>query len=324
MSLDDYLKDIARVPLLTGDEEIVLGNRVQDMIKILRENGLSESISLNNFVSFTKDLRPEQRRVVEKGLKARDRMISANMRLVAAVANKARSMCAHLSIEDLMQEGAIGLARAVEKFEPQKGYKFSTYAYWWIRQGITRAWENQENTIRIPGNIQKAARLIEKTRVSLSKTLNREPTIPQIAEEMGEKPERIKRIILQRVKVFSFDRDSCGLSHDVFPGRDTFMDFLKYNCFATLAQEEESESIKEIRRIENIAMTIVNALPEQDQRLIRQRYGIGERQLTIKEIAEKSGVSQRRIKDKCNEVMSGVVFTAKVFAPEAFAKAKLS
>ena len=319
MSLDNYLKDIARAPLLTEDEEIVLGSRVQSMMKILRENGLSEDISRNNFASFAKNLQPKEKQVVEKGIKARDRMISANMRLVATVANKMRSMCTHLSAEDLMQEGAIGLARAAEKFDPAKGYKFSTYAYWWIRQGITRAWENQENTIRLPGGIQKTARLIEKVRADLSKRLNREPTISQIAEEMDKKPEQIKRIISQNIAVISFDRGfdfETGLSISL-------LDFLGY-CHTSPAQEEESESMEEVCRMENLATTIINALPRQDQQLIKQRHGIDERRLTVKEIAEKSGVSQRRIKDRYEEVMGRVRFTAKVFAPESFVKAKLS
>lgn len=319
MSLDNYLKDIGRVPLLTEDEEIVLGNRVQNMIKILRENNLSEDISQNNFASFVKNLQTREKQVVEKGLKARDRLISANMRLVAAVANKARSMCSHLLIEDLMQEGAIGLARAAEKFDPARGYKFSTYAYWWIRQGITRAWENQENTIRLPGCIQKMARLIERARADLSKTLNREPTILQIAEKMGEKPERIKKIILQNITVISLDRD---FDFETGPSV-SLLDILGY-CHTSLVQEEEPGSMEEPCRMGDLATTIVNALPGQDQQLIKQRHGMGERQLTVKEIAEKNGVSQRRIKDRYEEILGRMRFTAKVFAPEVFTKAKLS
>ena len=161
MSLDDYIADIIRVPMLTCEEEIILGTQVQKMMQVLRENQISEQISQQILLDSVDKFSKEGARAIKSGLRARDRMISANMRLVVAIAKKAKTTQIHLSTQDLIQEGAIGLARAVEKFEPGRGYKFSTYAYWWIRQGVVRATEYQEKAIRLPSNVQKTIRQIK-------------------------------------------------------------------------------------------------------------------------------------------------------------------
>lgn len=305
MSLDDYLRDIARVPMLTCDEEIMLGNKVQDMIKVLRDNGLDEQILRDNIAGSIENLQPEARLTIKRGLKARDRIISANMRLVVAVVRRVKTAQIHMSTQDLMQEGAIGLARAAEKFEPGRGYKFSTYAYWWIRQGIVRAGEYQEKTIRVPANVQKAAKQIADTKARLSAELGKEPTILQIASEMKEKPERIKRILLLDVAAISLD---CGAES----GGDqaSLLDAISFG------QEKESEDQEESSvRIEFVTK-IIDALPDEDRELIKQKYGIGVDPLTIKEIAIANEASQRSVKEKHERIVSKIRVVARMFAPE--------
>ena len=305
MSLDDYLRDIARVPMLTCDEEIMLGNKVQDMIKVLKDNGLDEQILRNNIVNSMENLQPREKLTIKRGLKARDRMISANMRLVVAVVKRVKTTQVHMSVQDLMQEGAIGLARAAEKFEPGRGYKFSTYAYWWIRQGIVRAGEYQEKAIRVPANVQKTAKQIADTKARLSAKLGREPTILQIASEMEEKPERIKRILLLDVAAISLD---CNFES----GGDqaSLLDLI------SSSQEGRPEDQEESSIRTKFAMKLVDALPDEDRQLIRQRYGIGADPLTIKEIAIANKTSQQSVKQKHQKIVNKIRVVARMFAPE--------
>ena len=283
----------------------MLGNKVQDMIKVLRDNGLDEQILRDNIAGSIKNLQPEARLTIKRGLKARDRIISANMRLVVAVVRRVKTAQVHMSTQDLMQEGAIGLARAAEKFEPGRGYKFSTYAYWWIRQGIVRAGEYQEKTIRVPANVQKAAKQIADTKARLSAELGKEPTILQIASEMKEKPERIKRILLLDVAAISLD---CGAES----GGDqaSLLDAISFG------QEKESEDQEASSvRIEFVTK-IIDALPDEDRKLIKQKYGIGADPLTIKEIAIANEASQRSVKEKHERIVSKIRVVARMFAPE--------
>ena len=305
MSLDDYLRDITRVPMLTCDEEIMLGNKVQEMIKVLRDNGLDEQILRDNVTSSLKSLQPEARLAIKRGLKARDRMISANMRLVVAVVKRVKTTQVHMSTQDLMQEGAIGLARAAEKFEPGRGYKFSTYAYWWIRQGIARASEHQEKAIRVPANVQKAAKQIAETRAKLSAKLGKEPTILQIASEMEEKPERIKKILLLDVAAFSLD---CGSESG--SDQTSLLDLVSSG-----QGEEPEDQENSLIRVEFVTK-LVSALPSEDQELIRQRYGIGTDSLTVKEMAAASKTSRQSIRQRHQEIMEKIRLVARVFAPE--------
>jgi RNA polymerase primary sigma factor len=307
MSLDDYLRDITRVPMLTCDEEIMLGNKVQNMIKVLRDNGLGEQILRNNIAASTESLQPEEKLAIKRGLKARDRMISANMRLVAAVVRRVETAQVHMSTQDLMQEGAIGLARAAEKFEPGRGYKFSTYAYWWIRQGIVRAGEHQEKTIRVPANVQKAVKQITETKANLSARLGKEPTILQIASEMKEDPERVKKILLLDVAAISLD---CGFESG--SDQSSLLDVMFFDQGEDPEDQEES-----LIRVE-FATKLIDALPSEDRDLIRQRYGIGTDPLTIKEIAIANETSQRSIKEKHEKIVSKIKVVAKIFAPENF------
>ncbi len=303
MSLDDYLRDIARVPMLTCDEEIILGNKVREMIKALRDNGLNEQILRGNILGSMESLQPEARQIVKRGLKARDRMVSANMRLVVAVAKRMKTGQVSMSIQDLIQEGAIGLARAAEKFEPGRGYKFSTYAYWWIRQAVARATEYQEKAIRIPANVQKTAKQVAEVQARLSAKLGKKPTILEIAGEMNEKPERIEKVLLLNVTVVSLD---------LAPESGADQAFLLDTV--SRSYEEDAKESEELSIRGGFAMKLVSALPKEDQELIEKRYGIGMEPMTIKEIAEASGVSQQSVKQRHQKILNKIKLVANIFA----------
>lgn len=307
MSLDDHLRDIARAPMLTCDEEIMLGNSVQEMIKTLEENGFDGQILQSNITVFIEKLEPSAKRIVRRGLKARDRMISANMKLVVAIVGRVKTTQIHMSTQDLIQEGAIGLARATEKFEPGRGYKFSTYAYWWIRQGIARASEHQEKAIRIPASVQRAARQIAEIKTKLSTKLGKEPTVLEIAAEMEEKPERIEKILLLDVAAVSLDWGS-----DSGSDQTSLLEMIPANQGESSNEKEDA-----MARVE-FATTLVNALPDEERELIKQKYGIGTNPMTIKEIAMANKVSQQSIKQKYQKIVDKIKPVAKMFAPSDF------
>ena len=168
-SIGHYLSSIGRVPLLTPAEEIELAHHVQHMKKLLK---IPET-----------DRTQRNLYQIKIGKRARDRMMAANLRLVVSVAKKYQNQ--GLELLDLVQEGAIGLERAVDKFDPAMGYKFSTYAYWWIRQGMTRAIDNSARTIRLPIHISEKLSKMRRVSRELSHKFGRQPTRLEMASEMG-------------------------------------------------------------------------------------------------------------------------------------------
>lgn len=303
MSFEEYIADIIRVPMLTCDEEIILGTHIQEMMQVLRANGLEEQISQDNLKESTKKLQPKDRQAIKKGLKARNRMIAANMRLVATVARKIKTSQTHLTLQDMIQEGAIGLARAAEKFEPGRGYKFSTYAYWWIRQGIVRAKETQERAVRIPSNVQKTARQIREAKEKLSTQSGKNPTVAQIAEEIGEDPEKVKKTVLLDIAVISLDSK---VNH----GGDqvSLMELIPAGAPESTAEDGDNSA-----RIDFLLM-LISALNPDEQELIKQKYGIGCQVVSAKEIAEANGVSEQTIRQKQQKITNKIRYVAGAFS----------
>lgn len=302
MSLDDHLEDIARAPMLTCDEEIILGNQIQKMIQVMKKNNIEEPVSNENLSDkVIKNLELEDRKIIKRGLKARSRMILANMKLVVAVARKTKTSQVHLSIQDLIQEGAIGLARAVEKFEPGRGYKFSTYAYWWIKQGMIRATEYQEKAIRVPSNVQKLDKQISDAKYKLLFKLGREPTIFEISNEVGESVEKVKKTIAVSMSIVSLDRmvnqdNSSAALVDLVPAAN-----------AEGIEEAESNAANF-----DLILILISALSDEEQDLIKQRYGIGCKPCSVKEIAEMNGLSEQAIRQKQQKIGQKIRYAAKV------------
>ena len=180
-----YLRDIGRVPLLSHEQEITLGRQVQDLMVLENieselESDLGEKPDINAFAERAGISSFQLKKKLKSGRRAKERMVSANLRLVVSVAKKYTKR--NMELLDLIQEGTIGLVRGVEKFDPTRGYKFSTYAYWWIRQGITRAIAEKSRSIRLPIHITEMLNKLKKGQRELSQELSRTPTIKELSE----------------------------------------------------------------------------------------------------------------------------------------------
>lgn len=191
-NVKDYLNSIAKYPLLTAQQEIQLGRRVAKWQELK---------------NLERKLTPTEQRELRSGERARQRFIQSNLQLVVHVARKYdKRSNKSLELMDLIQEGNIGLARAVELFDPSRGYKFSTYAYWWIRQGITRALIQSDAMIRLPTSLHETLYKLGRTVQNLSHELGRSPTINEIAKAMALEPEQLSYLMKQSYCVTSLDQ----------------------------------------------------------------------------------------------------------------------
>ncbi len=206
--VDAYLKEIGRVPLLEADEEIVLAKQVQRMMSVLEKKEELEKetqIILDNqeWAKAVELSEKELKQVLYQGKRAKDQMIRSNLRLVVSIAKKYLNR--NLELLDLIQEGSLGLERAVEKFEYSKGYKFSTYAYWWIRQAMTRAISNQARTIRLPIHVTEKLNKIKKAQRELALKLGRTATTAEVAKEMDITSDEVRDYITRAREPISLD-----------------------------------------------------------------------------------------------------------------------
>ena len=269
-SLDDpvrmYLREIGRVPLLTGEEEVKLARRM--------ERGKDEQL---------KPVTSRDYRIIEDGEEAQRRLTEANLRLVVSVAKKyiGRGM----SLLDLIQEGNIGLIRAVEKFDYTKGYKFSTYATWWIRQAITRAIADQARTIRIPVHmVETINRLIRISR-RLLQDLGREPTSEEIAEQMEISPEKVREIIKVSQEPVSLETP-IGEEDDSHLG-----DFIEDHTALAPADAASHQLLKE--QVEDV----LDSLTERERKVLQLRFGLDDgRSRTLEEVGKEFHVTRERIR----------------------------
>jgi len=267
-SLDDpvrmYLREIGRVPLLTAEEEVRLAQRI--------ERGKVERLRPN-----------PNRRYIEDGEEAQRRLTEANLRLVVSVAKKyiGRGM----SLLDLIQEGNIGLIRAVEKFDYTKGYKFSTYATWWIRQAITRAIADQARTIRIPVHmVETINRLIRISR-RLLQDLGREPTSEEIAEQMDITAEKVREIIKVSQEPVSLETP-IGEEDDSHLG-----DFIEDHTALAPADAASHQLLKE--QVEDV----LDSLTERERKVLQLRFGLDDgRARTLEEVGKEFHVTRERIR----------------------------
>lgn len=261
-----YLRDIGRVPLLEKDEEIILGRRVQKLMKIedkrkeledLFGRKVDEAELAGSFDSDRKTLIRE----IKAGQKAKDKMVIANLRLVVSVAKKYTKR--NMELLDIIQEGTIGLVRGVEKFDPGRGYKFSTYAYWWIRQGITRAIAEKSRAIRLPIHVTENLNKLKKAQRELSQLNGYMPSVYQLSEALELSENEIKDLMCKA-------KQPTSLEIKIGENKDTsLIDLL----------EDETQRPDEILTascIKQDMRELIKTLPEMQAAVISMRYGIGD------------------------------------------------
>ncbi len=282
-----YLHEIGRVPLLTHEQEICYGKQVQQMMLL---QGVKQSLTqtLNRpptkteWASESKLTEVELDRMLRRGLQAKQKMIAANLRLVVAIAKKYQKR--NLEFLDLIQEGSLGLERGVEKFDPTRGYKFSTYAYWWIRQAITRAIAQQGRSIRLPIHITEKLNKIKKTQRELSQILGRSATSAEIAAALELEPAQIRDYL-------NISRQPISLDVRVGDRQDTELSELLEDGGISPERYTAQESLRQ-----ELQATLTE-LTAQQREVISLRFGLeGGTELSLAKVGEILNLSRERVR----------------------------
>ena len=246
-----YLREIGKIPLLSAEEEMDLA-----------------------------------RRIVEGDKKAKDKMAEANMRLVVSIAKRYSGR--GLDFLDLIQEGNTGLLRAVEKFDPDKGFKFSTYATWWIRQAITRAIADQARTIRIPVHMVETINKLLRTQRRMTQELNREPTIEELSKELDMEPEKIEYVIKIKQDISSLD---ASVGRDGEDDESALQDFIVDEDTVSPEDSATSQLLKEQ------VQDMLSSLSDREQKIVRMRFGLDNgKNHTLEEVGQEFAVTRERIR----------------------------
>ncbi|MCD8366206.1 MAG: RNA polymerase sigma factor RpoD [Clostridiales bacterium] len=290
VSLEDpvrmYLKEIGKVPLLTAEEEISLakemeeGNVAAEKVEILKER--LETAADEEKAEIEEEIRV-QNGIVENGADAKKRLAEANLRLVVSIAK--RYVGRGMLFLDLIQEGNLGLIKAVEKFDYRKGYKFSTYATWWIRQAITRAIADQARTIRIPVHMVETINKLIRVSRQLLQELGREPTPEEIAEEMNMPVERVREIL-------KISQEPVSLETPIGEEEDSHLgDFIQDDNVPVPADAAAFTLLKEQ------LVEVLGTLTEREQKVLRLRFGLDDgRARTLEEVGKEFNVTRERIR----------------------------
>ncbi len=275
-----YLKEIGKVPLLTAAEEIDLAMKIEAGVEAMAQLDASEE---EGGVPLERRERRRLSRIEQVGLDAKQQLIEANLRLVVSIAK--RYVGRGMLFLDLIQEGNLGLIRAVEKFDYTKGFKFSTYATWWIRQAITRAIADQARTIRIPVHMVETINKLVRIQRQLLQSLGREPTPEEIAEEMGLTPERVREI--QKIS-----QEPVSLETPIGEEEDSQLgDFIEDDA-AVVPPDAASFSMLQ----EQLAKTL-EGLAERERKVITLRFGLEDgHPRTLEEVGREFGVTRERIR----------------------------
>ena len=292
-----YLRDIGRVPLLSHEQEITLGRQVQDLMVLENlecqlQSDLGEKPDIELFAKKAEISTNQLIKKLKSGRRAKERMVAANLRLVVSVAKKYTKR--NMELLDLIQEGTIGLVRGVEKFDPARGYKFSTYAYWWIRQGITRAIAEKSRSIRLPIHITEILNKLKKGQRELSQELSRTPTIKELSEYV-ELPENDVKDLMSRAG------QPVSLETKIGDGEDTILLDLLSNEIDMPSEQIESDCMK------GDLETLLEQLPELQNRVLRMRYGMdGDDPMSLTGIGRVLGISRDRVRNLERDGLRGL------------------
>jgi RNA polymerase primary sigma factor len=269
-----YLNLIGQVRLLRADEEVDLSKRV--------EAGL-EATSMLTSVEHLPEQAAVLRSIARQGVAAKQRLVESNLRLVVSIAKRYQHRGMHLL--DLVQEGNLGLIRAVEKFDHRRGYRFSTYAMWWIRQAISRALADQARTIRVPAHVRDAMNRLFSVQRAMVQGLGREPTDAELAKELGIEVERVREIQTLSQEPVSLEaplrQEEDASLGDFIPDDDAVM---PVDAVSGTMLREQLE-------------TVLHELTDREQEVIRLRFGMtGERPSTLEEVGQAFGVTRERVR----------------------------
>jgi RNA polymerase primary sigma factor len=277
-----YLREIGRVPLLTAQGEVSLAIRIKAGAEA------SERLADIEAAGTPEKLPPAERQRLQDdaddGDAAKSSLIQANLRLVVSIAK--RYVGRGMQLLDLVQEGNMGLMRAVEKFDHTKGFKFSTYATWWIRQAITRSIADQARTIRIPVHMVESINKVHRVQRQIVQELEREPTVEELAERVGLTPERVREI--QRISLDPLSLDSpVGEEDDSFLG-----DFIKDD------DADEPLDVATRQMLQDAVNEVLDELNEREREVVRMRFGLGDNTeaRTLEEVGREFGVTRERIR----------------------------
>ncbi len=276
-----YLREIGRVPLLTGPEEVALAQQIEAGLHASEHLAVLEASGELAGLAFTERRRLD--RVIRKGERAKSELTQANLRLVVSIAKRYAGR--GMQLLDLIQEGNLGLMRAVEKFDYTKGFKFSTYATWWIRQAITRAIADQARTIRIPVHMVESINKVHRVQRQMTQEMEREPTIEEVAEKVDMTPGRVREIM-------RISQDPLSLDSPVGEEDDSNL--------ADFIEDQQAEAPAEMAAKMMLNSAVEEALGELSDRekaVVRMRFGLEDGQArTLEEVGREFGVTRERIR----------------------------
>ena len=274
-----YLKEIGKVPLLTASEEVVLARCVEQGLQATDRLAQceEESALVNDRARISDD-----ERLRREGLAAKRVLVEANLRLVVSIAKRYRNR--GMAFLDIIQEGNLGLMRAVDKFDYTKGFKFSTYATWWIRQAITRAIADQARTIRIPVHMVDTINKVMRTQRQLLQDLGREPTVEEVALRVEMTPDRVREIVRVSQETVSLEQP---MGEDDFSLSDLIEDVAAVAPSEAAARALLNEAVNEA----------LSELSERERKVVRLRFGLDDGQMrTLEEVGREFGVTRERIR----------------------------
>lgn len=290
-----YLKSIGRVPLLSHEEEINLGKQVKAMmtwqdLRLALAKDLGRDPTWEQWAEQAELSIVELKRVLHEGERAKAKMIQANLRLVVSIAKKYTDR--GLDLLDLVQEGSIGLSRGVEKFDPHKGYRFSTYAYWWIRQAMTRAIAEKSRVVRLPIHITETLNKIKKAQRKITQTLGRTATTEEIAEHLGITPQQVRDCLQHARKTLS-------LEVRVGDNQDTELaDILE-------AEGESPEDFTVKSFLQSELEGLFEHLTPQQREVLTLRFGLKDgNELSLANVGKRLNISRERVRQIQQQALS--------------------